>query len=36
MSGGCGKGGECEPVLSEDYEPPDHHCSKCGRYMRLA
>lgn len=33
IAGGCSEGGQCDPELSADCQPPDYHCSKCGRYM---
>jgi hypothetical protein len=35
-SGQCSEGGNCEPELHEDCQPPDYHCSKCGRYTGAA
>lgn len=32
----CSQGGDCDPELSDDCQPPDYHCSKCGRYMGAA
>jgi hypothetical protein len=32
----CSEGGECDPELNNDCQPPDYHCSKCGAYMGAA
>lgn len=32
-SGACREGGACDPQLNTECQPPDYHCSKCGRYM---
>jgi hypothetical protein len=31
--GACSQGGDHDPQKSEDCQPPDYHCSKCGQYL---